>query len=55
MTLVWPIPRPPQSTGVVVPTVSAIAPEGTAAAGAGAMDSRPDTAARAREAVQVRG
>jgi len=55
LTLVWPIPRPPQSTGVVVPTVSRIAPEGTAAAGAGISESRPDTADRARDAVQVRG
>jgi hypothetical protein len=47
--------RVSQLTGVVVPTGTVIAPTGTAAGRAGTTESKPDTAAHARNAVQVGG
>jgi hypothetical protein len=54
LTLVESRASPSQPTGVIVPTDTVMAPAGTAAAGAGATESRPDTAALTRDPVQVR-
>jgi len=52
---VWSRLRPSHPTACVAPAETAIAPAGTAAAGSGTTDSRPDTAARTCDPVQVRG